>query len=347
MRIGLFHCELPQPGRKPGGVSVSVHRLANALANNSRDQVTLFSLDAPPPAARYRHVRLFPNVPWIGTSKVARMLLLPALLNTVDFKDIDILHLHGDDWFYFNRPGTTVRTLHGSALREAQSSSSRKRRLAQFLTYGLERLSAQLADTCLAVGEDARLIYEADETVDNGVDLGLFHPGPKSAHPTVLFVGTWAGRKRGQFLFDQFNRFVRPRIPAAELVMVTDQCPSEPGVRWVKFPDDAALAELYRAAWAFGYPSIYEGFGMPYIESMASGTAVLASPNPGAEYVLNGCRAGLIADDNTFGKQLCRLLQEPQLRHGYEQCGLRRASQFGWDAVAAAHRRIYQSLLDG
>lgn len=346
MRIGLFHCELPQPGRKLGGVTVSVHRLANAMADNPNDQITVFSLDDAPPDARYQHVRLFPRAPWLGTSKLARMLLLPALFNFVDFGNIDLLHLHGDDWFYFNRPCKSVRTLHGSALREAQSSTSRKRWIAQYLTYGFEHLSARLADACLALGDDARRLYDADETVDTGVDLRLFHPGEKSAHPSVLFVGTWAGRKRGEFLFKQFNRLVRPQIPSAELVMVTDQCEPAPGVRWVEFPDDAALAELYRAAWVLAYPSTYEGFGMPYVEAMASGTAVLASPNPGANYVLGGGEFGLIADDVTFGAQLSQLLAEPALRHQYERRGLDRAQRFAWSAIALAHRQVYQAALE-
>lgn len=345
MHIGLFHADLPQPGRKPGGVPVVVHRLANALSEGSADRVTVYSLDQRPADACYEHVRLFEHFPWLLTSKVARMLVLPALLNSVDFGDVDLLHFHGDDWFYIARTKPSVRTLHGSALREAQSAQSRKRRLAQYLTYGLERLSARFADASLAVGEDARSIYTAARAIDNGVDLRRFHPGRKSDNPSVLFVGTWSGRKRGQFLFEQFQRFVRPEIHSAELIMVSDHCEPGPGVRWIEAPDDDTLASLYRSAWVFAYPSVYEGFGIPYIEAMASGTAVLASPNAGAAYILQGGSTGMIVDDASFGGALCRILKDAALRSDYERRGIERSVHFSWSVVAQEHRKIYQSVL--
>jgi len=346
MRIGLFHCDLPQRDRKIGGVSVAVHRLANALAENPEDHITVFSLDAPPADAAYRHVRLFERWPWLRMSKIARLLVLPVLLNFVDFGPLDILHLHGDDWFYLRRKTGTVRTLHGSALREAQTSTSWKRRIAQYLIFPLEHLSARLAGTCLAVGEDAGVLYRADRIVDNGVDLSRFCPGNKSVAPLILFVGTWRGRKRGEFLFRAFVNAVLPRLADAELVMVSDHSESASHVTWVKSPDDTALAVLYRRAWVFAYPSLYEGFGIPYLEAMASGTAVLASPNSGARYVLQDGRAGVIADDATFAQQLVELIVNRPFRQEYERRGLNRAAGFSWDIVAGQHRAIYESMLE-
>jgi phosphatidylinositol alpha-mannosyltransferase len=345
MRIGLFHSDLPQPDRKVGGVSVVVHRLANALAQDSHDQVIVFSLDDPPDDAAYRHVRLFSRFPWLQTNKLARLFLLPALLNFVDFGPLDVLHLHGDDWFFFRRRCVTVRTFHGSALREAQTSTTWRRKLVQRLLFLLESLSARLATVNVAVGEDARGLYCADRCVDNGVDLARFAPGPKDPVPTVLFVGTWHGRKRGQLLRRVFLDTVLPRLPEAQLLMVTDRCDSAPNVTWVRFPDDAALAELYRRAWVFAYPSVYEGFGIPYLEAMASGTAVLASPNTGADYLLDKGRAGLIAADADFGMQLVELLSDQTQRQQYERLGLERAASFSWDLVADRHRAIYRSAL--
>lgn len=345
MHIGLFHSDLPQPGRKPGGVSVVVHRLANALAEGGDDRVTVYSLDRRPADASYEHVQLFKGFPWLLASKSARMLVLPALLNFVDFGEVDLLHFHGDDWFYIARRKPLVRTLHGSALREAQSAQSRKRRWAQFLTYGLERISARLADASLAVGDDARMIYSAGQTVNNGVDLQRFHPGEKSAEPSILFVGTWAGRKRGQFIFEQFQRYVLPRIPSAEMIMVSDRCDPGPGVRWVEAPDDQTLASLYRSAWVFAYPSLYEGFGVPYIEAMASGTVVLASPNASAAHIMEGGCSGVIADDASFGIALCRLIEQSALREQFERTAIQRAADFSWSRVADEHRKIYQSVL--
>jgi phosphatidyl-myo-inositol alpha-mannosyltransferase len=347
MRIGLFHCDLPQPDRKPPGVAIAVHRLANALAADARDRVTVFSLDQRPADAAYEHVRLFPRHAWLGRNKAARLLLLPAMLNFADFRDLDVLHLHGDDWFFVRRAARSVRTLHGSALREAQSASSLKRRVAQRVVYGFEHLSARLADWCMAVGDDAAKLYKADQIVNNGVEFSLFHPGEKSPEPMVLFVGTWQGRKRGEFLFRQFHMGVLPRVPSARLVMVSDHCDVAERVTWLKRPDDRTLADLYRQAWVFAYPSTYEGFGIPYVEAMASGTAVVASPNAGAAYVLRDGMDGRIVNDEAFAGAICDLLNEPPARKEYERRGLDRAAGFTWSAVAADHRRAYEQLLAG
>src|SRR3712207_6430465 len=109
MRIALVHTTLPEPGRKLGGVEVVVHRLANALVDAGED-VTVLPLTPRPDDARYRHRRLFPRLPWMARVLPARWLLLPALLNVVDWGEADVVHLHGDDWFLLRRRVPTVRT---------------------------------------------------------------------------------------------------------------------------------------------------------------------------------------------------------------------------------------------
>src|SRR5262245_10139324 len=300
LKIAVFHTTLPEIDRKPGGVEVAVHRLAQWLAHRDEDEVTVLTLTPCPADARYRHERLFTGAPWLGKNLIARWLLLPFVLNFLDWKRFDVLHLHGDDWFFFRRPIPTVRTLHGSALQEARSATSFRRRLSQYLIYPLEHLAARLADTSAAVGTETARIYGLTSVVDNGVDFDVFFPGEKSPGPRILYVGTWEGRKRGQWMFELFVKRIQPRIPAAELIFVADRCPEHAGVTLVRFPEDGALAALYREAWVFACPSSYEGFGIPYLEALASGTAVIASPNSGADYVLAAGKYGIIAEDDRF-----------------------------------------------
>lgn len=344
MRIALFHTTLPEAGRKPGGVEVAVHRLANALAE-AGDEVTVYSLTPAPPEARYGHHRLFTSAPWLRNAAFGRLLVLPALLNFTDFGDAQVVHLHGDDWFYLWRNKPTVRTLHGSALREAQAARFWLRRWSQYAVYPLEHLSARLCRRAVAVGDDAARLYHTSGTVDNGVDPEMFFPGEKSSTPLVVYAGTWGGRKRGEFLYRVFTEQVLPRVPDARLVMAIDSCPPHPAVECVGFPSDRALAELYRRAWVFAYPSTYEGFGICYAEALASGTAVLSSPNAGAEYVLDAGRYGVIAQDADFADRLVDLLSSGDRRRGLEQAGLDRARRFSWKSVAAAHREIYRSVV--
>ena len=344
MNIALFHTNLPDPNRKPGGVEMAVHRLGNALTELPQTTVTVFSLTLPPIDAQYRHRHLFPRWPVLVHNRVLRLLGLPLLLNTVSFSDYDVVHFHGDDWFYFRRTIPSIRTFHGSALEEARTSTSLKRRLSQFLVYPLEHLSAVLADQRLAIGPRTARIYSTPNLANNGVDLDLFSPGPKTDAPSLLFVGTWDGRKRGRFLFDVFVNRVLPHVPDATLYMVADTCGQHDQVIHVVRPSDEELAALYRQAWAFAYPSVYEGFGIPYIEAMASGTAVVCSPNDGARYVLDDAHYGIIAEDNDFGPQLVRIFTDAALRKRYEEIGQERAATFSWPHVAAQHLAFYREV---
>lgn len=340
MRITLFHTTLPEGGRKPGGVETAVHRLANALVQ-SGDEVTVYSLSPCPEEALYRHRMLFAGSPFLRTNSFGRLMVLPALLNFTSFDEAEVVHFHGDDWFYLRRSKPTLRTLHGSALREAQSAQSWPRRLSQYAVYPLEQLSARLCRIPLAVGRDAARIYRTGNIVDNGVDPRVFYPGTKTTYPSVLFVGTWNGRKRGQFLFDLFIRQVLPRVPEARLQMVSDYCPEHPAVIAERFPSDERLAQSFRESWVFAYPSAYEGFGIAYLEALASGTPVLTSFNEGAQYVLDGGKYGVIANDDAFPKKLIELLTSPVVRKSLETAGLERTRRFSWENIAAQHREFY------
>jgi phosphatidyl-myo-inositol alpha-mannosyltransferase len=81
-----------------------------------------------PPGASYDHV---PVAPGKHVSTLGRMFILPFRLNGLVLDDLDILHLHGDDWFYLRRSIPTIRTFHGSALDEARYASGWPRRASQ------------------------------------------------------------------------------------------------------------------------------------------------------------------------------------------------------------------------
>lgn len=341
MKVAIFSASLPESNRKIGGVEVAVHRLANELTKNSEDEIWVFSLSPLPSDALYRHKQLFPNLSWLRT-KIGTWFILPFLLNFVDFRGFDLVHLHGDDWFYIYRVTASVRTLHGSAWYEAKTATSLKRRLAQAIIYPLEHLSARLATISLAVGEDTGKIYHLSHKIDNGVDLDKFYPGVKTIDLSILFVGTWKGRKRGEFVFDNFVKNILPKYPKATLWMAIDFCPSHPNVVDFKFPKDEDLAELFRKAWIFAYPSIYEGFGIPYVEALASGTAIISSSNTGAKYILDDGKYGVIADDNAFGQCSIELIKNADKRARLSQLGLARAKDFSWKVVAEKHRKIYK-----
>jgi glycosyltransferase involved in cell wall biosynthesis len=345
-RVLMFHTTLPEPNRKLGGVEVAVHRLSNALVQLGVP-VTVASLSAAPTDARYHHRRLFAGSSWLRESRLGRHVVLSLLLNRLDVRNVDVVHFHGDDWFTARRPRPTIRTLYGTALREAQHATRLPRRALQYLLYGAERLSKGQATITVALGQDAARVHGLSRVIGCGVDDTVFKPGAKSERARVLYVGLWDGRKRGRWLYELFVEQIAPRRPDAELHFIADrEPPAHPQVRYSRFPDDAALAREYREAWVFALPSTYEGFGIPYLESMASGTPVLASPNPGANELLGDGAYGVLVEDAGFADALLALLSDSDLRGRLTTAGLERSREYSWGQIAKEYRDVYVEAVE-
>jgi phosphatidylinositol alpha-mannosyltransferase len=340
MRIAMYHVSLPRPGRKPGGVAVFVDRLAGEMSGRGHE-VVVFTHSPAPAQAGYEVRRLRPHA--TEHRRLLRQYVSPWLLNLQSFEGFDVAHFHGDDWFFFRRRLPVVRTFHGSALLEATSATSLKRRIDKGLIFPLELLASHLATASYGVGVDSEAIYRTSGLLNLGINRAATAPRP-SPRPSILFVGTWQGRKRGAFLRDVFRREVLPALPEAELWMVSDFCEESEGVRWIQAPSDVELSELMSQAWAFCLPSSYEGFGIPYLEAMAHGVPAVGSPNPGARMLLaDGC--GVLAEDSELGRRLVDVLSDEELRSALATRGDERAQEYSWDRMCERHEDAYRQAI--
>jgi phosphatidylinositol alpha-mannosyltransferase len=325
-----------------GGVEVSAHRLAQALARRGRVDVTCLGCTDVPNGALYHQD---PRLGRINKRVLARNLLAPLLLNGLDLNGYDIVHFNGDDWFYLGRSMPTVRTYHGTALNEARTATTLKRRLYMHACYRLERLSARLRHCRVAVGSDAQRLYRTQHVIGNIVDAERFAPRAKFDHPAICFIGLWEGRKRGRFMVETFLRDVLPAVPDAVLYMIADQAPAHPAIRHLPALDDDELAAYLARSWVFASPSRYEGFGIPYVEAMAAGTMVVASPNTGAYDQLGIDDAfGQIRDDDAFGPAIRMAVTDPSLRANYAARGCPRAAAFSANQIAERYESLYHTV---
>lgn len=178
--------------------------------------------------------------------------------------------------------------------------------------------------------------------------------------PCVLAVSTIEPRKNYERLIAAFAQATRlpdgPRMlliagrkgwlyegvfRAVETHGVSDR------VTFLNYVPDADLPLLYQAADVLAMPSIYEGFGIPVVEAMASGTPVVCS-NGGSLAEIAGDAALIVAPEDVEGLRdaLVRAVAEPTLRTELIARGLARVRGFTWEAAARAHRDVYHAAYD-
>jgi glycosyltransferase involved in cell wall biosynthesis len=173
------------------------------------------------------------------------------------------------------------------------------------------------------------------EIVPNGVD-DFFSPGDEKDE-YALFVGTLEPRKGLDDLLAVWDSLTSSR---PKLILCGDpgwktRIGSREGVEVVGFVDRTRLRELYRRAALFIYPSRFEGFGIPPLEAMACGTAVVAT-RTGAIPEFAGDAALLVdtGDREALRDAIVRLLASRTLRDDLAARGIERARLYGWDRSA-------------
>ncbi|RYG72377.1 glycosyltransferase family 1 protein [bacterium] len=332
LRIACVSYYLPPHDRI--GAGYQMHYMANAYVRAGH-QVTMFSpYDVPAEDTLYDMVK-------VPIGKHNRTFRFAWNLRHQDFSAFDMIHAAGDDYCLLGKKRPYhVRSMHGSCLKEMLNTKRWKQKIRMGILGLSEFAVCFVADQVVCVSHNAlRDVPLADTVIWNGVDLDKFTPADtKSPNPSILFVGVLDSRKRGRELLEIFQKQIRPAIPNAELWIVReDQVIDSPGVHSLGGVSLEKLVELYQSAWVFCLPSSYEGFGVPYIEAMASGTAVVAAPNVGALEVLEKGRYGVVADLPELGDALIKLLQNPAEREKWVQLGLERAETFSWKKVVAAY----------
>lgn len=174
--------------------------------------------------------------------------------------------------------------------------------------------------------------------------------------PFVLYVGNLKPHKNLEALLRAFHELQSRRKNPLELALVgSDQSgikalhrlTSELGIspHFIRDASNAEVAQLYRAAEVLVLPSFEEGFGLPVVEAMASGTPVVCSNSASLPEIAG--EAALYFDPRNFHELtdvLDHLLQSPSLRSSLRAKGLKRASLFSCRETANRHVAIYRQV---
>lgn len=199
--------------------------------------------------------------------------------------------------------------------------------------------AARRADHVLAVSErtkqDAVELYgiapEKITVTPHGVDPAFSPGGEPQGY--ALFVGAVQARKDPLAALAQAREAGLPLVvagPEKEPALARQLRDGGAELRgWV---EKAELAELYRGASALLLPSRYEGFGIPALEAMASGTPVVVSSDPALREVVGDAAAPSVR----------AALEQRDL---YRQKGLERAKLFSWQETARRTADVYRQVI--
>jgi len=204
----------------------------------------------------------------------------------------------------------------------------------------------------------------------HGVDTAVFHPASAADVdrvragldladvPYVAFLGTLEPRKNVPALVQGWTAAVAGRgAQAPALVLAggrgwdTGVDPAvaavPPGLRVVRpgYLPLTDLAAYLSGATVVAYPSLAEGFGLPVLEAMACGAAVLTTRELSLSEVGGDAVAYSATDAGSIGRELAGLLDDPTRRAALSAAALERASGFTWDAAAATHVTAYEQAL--
>jgi glycosyltransferase involved in cell wall biosynthesis len=168
--------------------------------------------------------------------------------------------------------------------------------------------------------------------------------------PYILCIGTLQKRKNIPRLLHSFSLLKQSYNIPHKLVLIGQKCPDLPehdifstverlflqeNVVWTGYVTEQDMPVLLNGAELFVFPSLYEGFGMPVLEAMASGVPVACSNSSSLPEVVGD--SGVMFDPyniDSMTAAIHRALMNQELREKLRQQGLQRAKEFTWKRCA-------------
>jgi glycosyltransferase involved in cell wall biosynthesis len=211
-------------------------------------------------------------------------------------------------------------------------------------------------------GLDGRVIV-VPEGLNAPIQAGVLPDGIEPGF--ILAVGTVEPRKNYPRLLAAYRR-LRSRPGAVPIVIgrtaavpqlviagrqgwaygdTLQKIQAEPGVRYLGHVDEPTLAALYQSASVLALPSLYEGFGLPLLEAMASGLPALIGKSGSLPELAAGAAVEVDPEDvDAIASGLEELLSDPALRKRLADAGKRRAAGFTWEKAAAATIEVLRRI---
>jgi len=179
--------------------------------------------------------------------------------------------------------------------------------------------------------------------------------------PFILAVGDLQPRKNHIGLIRAFARLVRaypqlkhdlvlvgkPTWYSAKVEEAARESEVADRIHFFGFVPDADLLQLYNSCEVFVFPSFYEGFGLPALEAMACGRAVVCSDASALPEVVDG--AAILFDPyavDEMVRAIADILLDAELRGRMERLGIQRAAHFSWQKTAQKTLQVFHEVVE-
>jgi glycosyltransferase involved in cell wall biosynthesis len=244
----------------------------------------------------------------------------------------------------------TVVTLHDVQHRDLPEFFGPARRSFRRVAYDR---AARAAEAVIVTSEFVRsrslevLVLDPSRVhvVPHAIDHDVFRPGDEEREPFLLYPARPWPHKNHTRLFEAFASLRQSR-PQLRLVLTGGGLerldPLPPGVERWGVVSQERLASLYRRAACLVFPSLYEGFGLPPLEAMASGCPVAAS---NAAAIPEVCGDAAVLFDPTDPEAIAAAILEADSRADELRApGIERAARFTWSETARRHEEVYRAV---
>ena len=367
LRIGI---DVHSIGSQNGGNQTYYHELVRALAETPREHHFILyytkrgALTSIGEQDSVRLTRLWPShrllripltLPWLAQHDRLDIFhaqyIVPPLLNCKTVTTIpDIAYEHFPQFFPFQQKAW-LKTLVPRSARRADHiitvSEHSKRDLIG--TYGIEE--HKITVTYEGAGAAFRPIdrQQAKHRLAHRYQI---------VDDFILYVGRLQARKNIGRLVGAYSRLRKSGYGHKLVLVGKADSPFQPVLSRIRelrlendillrgYVPDEDLPCFYSAADVFVYPSFYEGFGLPVLESMACGTPVVTSQGSSLDEIAGNAALFIDPlDEQSITDALKQLLGDPQLARRLAQDGLRRSRKFSFRTAAQQTIDVYERVM--
>jgi len=313
--------------------------------------VTVIGDDLIPSESIRNHFWEQVRLPMLAKHHGVDILHSPANIAPLFYRGRSIINIHdlcfvvNPQWYSFS-----FRTLYNfiipqlakRATKVITNSNNSKNDLLQYFNLPAEKVS---------------LVYWAVDDVFSLPPAEQNNLAVSADNDYILYVGSLEPRKNINILIEAYEK-LRHDYPAikTKLILIGGESPLFASVQlkarefrddviFKGFVSDYELGDFYRRARLVAYPSLYEGFGLPPLEAMASGVPVVTSSSSSIPEVVG--RAALLVDPRDceqLTKAMHRVLTDAALRDSMVKAGAQRVTKFNWYRVARSVLSIYYEV---